>query len=94
MGTSSKFWDRIADRYSRRPVADEAAYQKKLEVTRQYFRPEMQVLEFGCGTGSTAIAHAPYDRASGQGIRVGPPGRASGSDQDNYRENLEFSLLR
>ncbi|MFW2403492.1 MAG: class I SAM-dependent methyltransferase, partial [Gammaproteobacteria bacterium] len=23
-------------------------------------RPDMQVLEFGCGTGSTAIAHAPY----------------------------------
>lgn len=42
------------------PIADEAAYQKKLEVTREYFRPEMEVLELGCGTGSTAILHAPY----------------------------------
>ena len=41
-------------------MADEAAYQKKLQVTRDYFRPDMEVLEFGCGTGSTAIAHAPY----------------------------------
>ena len=57
---SDKFWDKIADRYAKRPVADEATYQKKLEVTREYFRPDMEVLEFGCGTGSTAIAHAPY----------------------------------
>ena len=57
-----KFWDRIAERYSRKPVADEAAYEKKLKVTREYFRPDMDVLEFGCGTGSTAILHAPYVR--------------------------------
>ena len=60
MPPSSRFWDRMAERYSRKPVADEAAYQKKLQVTREYFRPDMEVLEFGCGTGSTAIAHAPY----------------------------------
>jgi len=58
--SSASFWDRIAARYSKKPVADEAAYQKKLEVTREYFRPHMEVLEFGCGTGSTAIVHAPY----------------------------------
>ena len=60
MDQSIKFWDKIAERYSKQPIADEAAYQKKLEVTREYFRPDMEVLEFGCGTGSTAIAHAPY----------------------------------
>jgi len=57
---SSRFWDRIANRYSRQPVADEAAYQQKLKVTQEYLRPEMEVLEFGCGTGSTAIVHAPF----------------------------------
>ncbi|MDD5334581.1 MAG: class I SAM-dependent methyltransferase [Rhodoferax sp.] len=60
MDRSVKFWDRIAARYSRQPVADEAAYEKKLQVTREYFRPDMELLEFGCGTGSTAMAHAPY----------------------------------
>ncbi|MEE8306675.1 MAG: class I SAM-dependent methyltransferase [Gammaproteobacteria bacterium] len=60
MNPSAKFWDRIAERYSKRPIADEAAYQKKLSVTREYFRPDWKLLEFGCGTGSTAIAHAPY----------------------------------
>ena len=60
MHEPSKFWDKIAERYAQRPVADEATYQKKLVVTREYFRPDMEVLEFGCGTGSTAIAQAPY----------------------------------
>lgn len=59
MDKSAKFWDKIAERYSKRPIADEAAYQKKLQVTREYLRPDMEVLEFGCGTGSTAITHAP-----------------------------------
>ncbi len=55
----SKFWDRIAKRYARSAISDEASYQKKLEITRQYFRPDMEVLEIGCGTGSTALLHAP-----------------------------------
>ena len=60
MTTSNQFWDKIAQGYSKQPIANEAAYQKKLQVTREYFHPNMTVLEFGCGTGSTAIAHAPY----------------------------------
>ena len=60
MQQPARFWDKIADRYARRPVSDEDAYQKKLQITRQYLRPDMEVLEFGCGTGSTAIAHAPF----------------------------------
>jgi len=62
MDRESRFWDRIADRYARRPVADEASYQKKLAITRGLLRPDMEVLEFGCGSGSTAIAHAPHVR--------------------------------
>jgi ubiquinone/menaquinone biosynthesis C-methylase UbiE len=60
MDQSARFWDRIAKRYSKSPIADEAAYQKKLEITREYLRSDMEVLEFGCGTGSTALLHAPY----------------------------------
>jgi len=60
MDRSTQFWDRIADRYAKQPIADEAAYQRKLQVTQEYFQPDMEVLEFGCGTGSTAIIHAPY----------------------------------
>jgi len=60
MDHSVRFWDRIAKRYSRQPIADEAAYEKKLQVTREHLRPDMHVMEFGCGTGSTALLHAPY----------------------------------
>lgn len=60
MGQSAKFWDKIADRYLKQPIADVAAYEKKLQVTQEYFQPGMEVLEIGCGTGSTAIVHAPY----------------------------------
>ena len=60
MAQAVRFWDRHAEGYAKRPVADEESYQKKLAVTREYFRPDMEVMEFGCGTGSTAIVHAPY----------------------------------
>jgi ubiquinone/menaquinone biosynthesis C-methylase UbiE len=60
MDRETAFWNKLADKYSRRPISDEAAYQKKLEVTRKYFQPDMEVLEIGCGTGTTAIAHAPF----------------------------------
>ena len=60
MKDQTKFWDWMAARYARQPVADEAVYQEKLTRTRQYFGNDCRVLEFGCGTGSTAIAHAPY----------------------------------
>ena len=60
MDSNAKFWDRIAVRYSQNPIADEAAYQKKLAITREYLTPKSRVLEFGCGTGSTAVLHAPY----------------------------------
>ncbi|MDA0268367.1 MAG: class I SAM-dependent methyltransferase [Cyanobacteria bacterium] len=60
MNASAKFWNKVAAGYAKQPIADEAAYQKKLQVTREYLQPSMNVLEFGCGTGSTALAHAPY----------------------------------
>lgn len=57
---SARFWNRLAARYARRPIADMAAYEKKLQITRAYFTPETEVLEVGCGTGSTALLHAPH----------------------------------
>ena len=57
---AKKFWDKRAERYSKRAVADAATYQKKLDITREYLNSESEVVEFGCGTGLTAISHAPY----------------------------------
>jgi ubiquinone/menaquinone biosynthesis C-methylase UbiE len=60
MNDEARFWDKRAEKYAQRPLADQAAYEKKLEITRRYFNPDSVVLEIGCGTGSTALAHAPY----------------------------------
>lgn len=62
MAESDKFWDRTAERYAKSPVSDEATYQKKLAETQSFFTPEMRILEFGCGTGTTAVHHAPHVR--------------------------------
>ena len=59
MSTNTAFWDWIANRYSRQAVGDETSYRKKLRDSQQYFDTKSRVLEFGCGTGSTAIHHAP-----------------------------------
>jgi ubiquinone/menaquinone biosynthesis C-methylase UbiE len=59
-GQTTKLWDRFAEGYAKKPIADEQAYQKKLQVTQQYLKPDMNVLEIACGTGSTSILHAPH----------------------------------
>lgn len=58
--SSTSFWNRHAKRYAEKPIDDEKTYQHKLEITRQYFTPTSSVLEIGCGTGSTALLHAPF----------------------------------
>ena len=60
MAESDKFWDKTAERYAKSPVSDEATYQKKLAATQSFFTPNMRILEFGCGTGTTAVHHAPH----------------------------------
>jgi len=60
MDRSDKFWDRKAEGYARSPISDETSYQKKLSDTQKFFTPDMNILEFGCGTGTTAIYHAPH----------------------------------
>lgn len=57
---SDKYWDKTAQRYAKSPVSDEATYQKKLAETQSFLRPHMRIVEFGCGTGTTAIHHAPH----------------------------------
>lgn len=59
MRSKAKFWNKIAKKYAAQPIKDEATYEKKLEITQSYFTPDMHLLEIGCGTGSTAIRHAP-----------------------------------
>jgi ubiquinone/menaquinone biosynthesis C-methylase UbiE len=58
----ARFWDRVAAGYARKPVGDPAAYEHKLSIMRELLdaTPCAQVVEIGCGTGSTAITLAPH----------------------------------
>ena len=60
MVEASRFWDKMAERYVASPIADVPTYERKLEITRGYLRPDMELLEVGCGSGATARLHAPY----------------------------------
>ncbi|TVZ37555.1 ubiquinone/menaquinone biosynthesis C-methylase UbiE [Alteromonadaceae bacterium 2753L.S.0a.02] len=59
MAQSNKFWNKIAKKYAAQPISNPEDYQEKLNLTAQYLNEKMQVLEFGCGTGGTAVVHAP-----------------------------------
>ncbi|MEY8842054.1 class I SAM-dependent methyltransferase [Cribrihabitans sp. XS_ASV171] len=55
MTQDATFWDGIADRYAARPIDDPEAYHYTLDRTRSYLNAADEVLELGCGTGSTAL---------------------------------------
>ena len=55
-----EFWDARAEGYAKSSVGNEEVYKEKLEATQRYFDADSQVFEFGCGTGSTALHHAPF----------------------------------
>jgi 2-polyprenyl-3-methyl-5-hydroxy-6-metoxy-1,4-benzoquinol methylase len=53
--TPSRFWDRRAAGYAKKPVPDEDAYARTLDRVRAYLAPSTRALELGCGTGTTAL---------------------------------------
>ena len=59
MQDTKRFWNNVAIKYAAKSVPNEEIYQKKLQLTQQVFNDQMKVLELGCGTGSTALIHAP-----------------------------------
>lgn len=55
MNSDAKFWDRAAEKYARSPIKDIKSYEHTLERTRSFLPPHADVLEAGCGTGTTAL---------------------------------------
>lgn len=60
MRDQARVWDRLSKRYIKSPISNIEAYEHKLAVTQSYMRPDMDVLEIGCGSGNTARKHAPF----------------------------------
>lgn len=55
MQDALKFWDSAAEKYAKSPISDMDSYEYTLGRTKSYLREDDQVLEVGCGTGSTAM---------------------------------------
>ncbi len=58
----ARFWDRIAVKYAADPIADIAGYEATLRRVQGLLSADQDVLEIGCGTGSTALRLAPFTR--------------------------------
>lgn len=58
----ARFWDRAARKYAADPVADVAGYEATLSRVQALLSAQQDVLEIGCGTGTTALRLAPYTR--------------------------------
>ena len=58
----ARFWNRIARKYANDPIADLAGYERTLQRVQTLLSTEHEVLEIGCGTGTTALRLAPATR--------------------------------
>jgi SAM-dependent methyltransferase len=54
------FWNGMARRYAASPMRSPENWEKTLDLTRARLSPGAEVLELGCGTGSTALRLAPH----------------------------------
>jgi len=59
MTDTAKFWDKIARKYAKANIRQPEAYQHKLDFTQTFLTPKSKVFAFACGTGTTALYHAP-----------------------------------
>ena len=59
MNADAAFWNKLAEKYSRQPVANPDAFERKIEITKSRMRPDHVILDIGCGTGSLALRLAP-----------------------------------
>lgn len=58
----ARFWDRIAVKYAASPIADTVGYEFTLRQVEDLLTTDQDVLEIGCGTGTTALRLAPFTR--------------------------------
>ncbi|MEM8743509.1 MAG: class I SAM-dependent methyltransferase [Pseudomonadota bacterium] len=85
------FWDRHAEKYSRRQIKNMPAYEQTMDRVRSYLKPTDNVLEVGCGTASTAlllspeVAHITASDLSSKMIEIG-----RGKARKSGTENIDF----
>lgn len=91
MVSAVEFWDRIAPKYAKDPIKNMTAYEATIDRVRAKLSRDDKVLEFGCGTGSTAILLAPsVAQYTGSDISPGMIKIAQAKAKDHG--NLDFTV--
>ena len=86
----ARFWNWIARRYAGHTMSDPAGYEKSLARVIGLLAPTHEVLELGCGTGSTALRLAPH---TGRLLFELADADAPELGQARYDRVLAFNLL-
>jgi ubiquinone/menaquinone biosynthesis C-methylase UbiE len=84
------FWDGIAEKYEKQPVANPEAFDAKIAITKSHMRPTDVLLDIGCGTGSLVLRLAD-SAAEVHGLDISSEmtrianGKAQAQEIDNVR---------
>ncbi len=91
MTRTKKFWDKIAQKYAKRPIQDPDSYARTLDRTRSYLKPTDAVLELGCGTGMTALTLSEcVDHITASDLSSGMIDIANERAEQSGRSNASF----
>ncbi|MEL6841019.1 MAG: methyltransferase [Pseudomonadota bacterium] len=90
---TAAFWDRIAPKYAEDPISDQTAYEETLGRMRHYLQPHHNVVEIGCGTGSTALSLAAgVNRYIGTDVSPGMINIARSKLRGDTAQSLSFEV--
>jgi arsenite methyltransferase len=93
MTADTAFWNKIAEKYSRDPVKNPGAFERKVAIAKSRMRPDAVILDVGCGTGSLALRLAPCAAhvhgldMSSEMIRI-----ATGKARAQHVDNVTFHI--
>jgi ubiquinone/menaquinone biosynthesis C-methylase UbiE len=87
----AQFWDKIARKYAKSPIKNMKAYNETMDRTKFHLSEGDEVLELGCGTGSTALLLAgSVKRITASDISSNMIEIARNKAKDQHAGNVDF----